>query len=119
MARRRRLSLRTQTSTPREFEYSDYFRAELDDEVHKHLPEYERYLDILRHIGGWQFDRTHFERVCTQRPDLAEEESSGVILEKLFRYSIIAFIRAGGRGYGRLRVCLPLSGAQGSVRHHG
>ena len=41
-------------------EYSAYFRAELDDEVHKHLPEYERYLDILRYIGGWQFDRTHF-----------------------------------------------------------
>ncbi len=81
-------------------EYSEYLNAELDDEVHKYFPEYKQYFDLLRSIGGWQFDDKLFETVVSQRPDLAEEESAASILGKLYDYSIIGFYRAGGRGYG-------------------
>lgn len=81
-------------------EYSEYFNAELEDEIHKYFPEYKRYFDLLRSIGGWQFDDKLFEKVATQRPDLAEQEPAGSILEKLYDYSIVGFYRAGGRGYG-------------------
>lgn len=81
-------------------EYSEYLGAELDDEIHKHLPEYKKYLDLLRSIGGWQFDNGLFEAVARKRPELVHEEPPGSVLEKLYEYSIIGFYRAGGRGYG-------------------
>lgn len=81
-------------------EYSEYFRAELDDEVHKHIPNYENYLNLLRSVGGWQFEKEVFERIVDERPELADGQSPGAILEILYQFSIIGFYRAGGRGYG-------------------
>lgn len=81
-------------------EYSDYFSAEIDDEIHKHLPDYEKYLHLLRAVGAWQFDKESFARVVESRPDLSSGEHPGSILEKLYRYSLIGFYRAGGRGFG-------------------
>ena len=81
-------------------EYSEYLGAELDDEIHKHLPEYKKYLDLLRSIGGWQFESGLFKNMVEQRPDLVHNEHPNSILEKLYEYSIIGFYRAGGRGYG-------------------
>lgn len=81
-------------------EYSEYLGAELDDEIHKHLPEYKRYLDLLRSIGGWQFESKLFETRASNRPDLIHGETPVSVLEKLYNYSIIGFYRAGGRGYG-------------------
>jgi hypothetical protein len=81
-------------------EYSEYFRKELDDEVHKHVPIYEKYLDILRSIGGWQFDRARFDAVAAERPELTDGDGTAIILERLYDYSIVGFYRAGGRGYG-------------------
>lgn len=81
-------------------EYSEYLGAELDDEVHKHLPEYKKYLDLLRSIGGWQFDSGLFEVVAKKRPDLIHGQPPVSVLEELYDYSIVGFYRAGGRGYG-------------------
>lgn len=80
-------------------EYSEYFLREIDDEVHKHLPDYEKYLDVLRAIGKWQFEKQEFENA------FATQYSSSLLtpqdaLEKLFDYSFIGFYRAGGRGFG-------------------
>jgi hypothetical protein len=80
-------------------EFSEYFLRELDDEVHKHVPEYERYLDILRVIGTWQFDRTEFESVYAAQHQNAATQAVAV-LETLYNFSIIGFYRAGGRGFG-------------------
>jgi hypothetical protein len=41
-------------------EYSEYLLREIDDEVHKHLPDYERHLDVLRALGKWQFDNAEY-----------------------------------------------------------
>jgi hypothetical protein len=80
-------------------EFSEYFLRELDDEVHKHIPEYERHLDILRIIGTWQFDRNEFERVYSmQHPE--GTTNAVTILETLYNFSIIGFYKAGGRGFG-------------------
>ncbi len=80
--------------------YSEYLNAELDDEIYKHLPEYKKYLDLLRTIGAWQFENKAFETATNERADLSEGETPISILEKLYDYSIIGFYRAGGRGYG-------------------
>ena len=81
-------------------EYSDYLQAELDDEVQKHVPGFERYLDLLRQVGVWQFERDQFELVARKRPDLVEDDTVPAMLERLYTFSIIGFYRAGGRGFG-------------------
>ncbi len=80
-------------------EYSEYFLREIDDEVHQHLPDYEKHLDVLRALGKWQFERDAFEKAFK-----AQYPSSSLTppeaLEKLFDLSFIGFYRAGGRGFG-------------------
>lgn len=76
--------------------YSDYFLREVDDEVHKHIPEYEELLDVLRAIGKWQFDRSEFNKFFNEQyPQAAYEPGTG--LEKLFNFSFIGYYKAGGR----------------------
>lgn len=80
-------------------EYSEYFLREIDDEVHRHMPDYDHYLDVLRAIGTWQFDRDAFDRAfCAHRPDGAAEPIDA--LERLYDFSFVGFYRAGGRGFG-------------------
>jgi hypothetical protein len=80
-------------------EYSDYFLKEIDDEVHRHLPTYDRYLDVLRALGKWQFDREEFDRVYAANPP-DPQENPVTALEKLYDLSLLGFYRAGGRGFG-------------------
>lgn len=80
-------------------EYSEYLVKEIDDEVHKHLPDYERYLDVIRALGKWQFERDEFAEALNQHySDCALDP--GQALERLFEFSFIGFYRAGGRGFG-------------------
>jgi hypothetical protein len=80
-------------------EFSEYFLREIDDEVHKHMPEYEKELDVLRALGKWQFDRAEFETAYSAQP--ASPGTFAIdVLEKLYDYSFIGFYRAGGRGFG-------------------
>lgn len=80
-------------------EYSEYFLREIDDEVHRHLPDYDRYLDVLRAIGKWQFDRPEFDvAYAVHQPDASVSAISA--LETLYEFSFIGFYRAGGRGFG-------------------
>ena len=80
-------------------EFSEYFLREIDDEVHKHMPDYQRHLDALRALGKWQFDREEFE--AAYRDQYRESPLSPAdALEKLYEFSFIGFYRAGGRGFG-------------------
>lgn len=80
-------------------EFSEYFLREIDDEVHKHVPEYDKDLDALRALGKWQFERGEFEAIfTTQQP--AAGISASEVLERLYEFSFIGFYRAGGRGFG-------------------
>jgi hypothetical protein len=80
-------------------EYSEYFLKEIDDEIHKHLPDYEQYLDMFRSVGKWQFDLSEFEKVFNSR-SMSSASSAIAGLERLYDFSIIGFYRAGGRGFG-------------------
>jgi hypothetical protein len=80
-------------------EYSEYLVKEIDDEVHKHLPDYERYLDVMRTLGKWQFERDEFTTALNQHY-LECSLNASQALERLYEYSFIGFYRAGGRGFG-------------------
>ena len=80
-------------------EFSEYFLREIDDEVHKHMPDYGNHLDVLRALGKWQFERKEFDETFkVQYP--AAVLSPADVLEKLYEFSFIGFYRAGGRGFG-------------------
>jgi hypothetical protein len=82
-------------------EYSRYFLEELDDEIHKHLPEYEGILDVIRKIGYYQFKFHQFQQLLDQRQNLFREQiSAHNALKKLFEFSIVGFYQVGGMGYG-------------------
>lgn len=80
--------------------YSDYLLRELDDEVHKHLPDYEDYLELVKSVGALQFKRSEFEAAVERRRDLLHGRDSSAVLSDLFRFSVIGYQRAGGVGGG-------------------
>ncbi|MHB1796300.1 MAG: P-loop ATPase, Sll1717 family [Acidobacteriaceae bacterium] len=81
-------------------EFSEYFLREIDDEVHKHMPNYDQELDVLRSLGKWQFERPEFEAAYQQLQQTNAKLSAAEVLEKLYEFSFIGFYRAGGRGFG-------------------
>ncbi len=81
-------------------EFSEYFLREIDDEVHKHMPNYDQELDVLRALGKWQFEREEFESTYAQQQPPRAPVSASDVLEKLYEFSFIGFYRAGGRGFG-------------------
>lgn len=80
--------------------YSRYFIDELDDEIHKHLPEYEKYFDIFRDIGFLQFEKKDFIEAFEKRKSQFSKIEPNDLLKSLFEFSIIGFYRVGGGGYG-------------------
>jgi hypothetical protein len=80
-------------------EFSEYFLREIDDEVHKQMPNYEQELDVLRALGKWQFEREEFEVLYkSQQPDATLPATD--VLERLYQFPFIGFYRAGGRAFG-------------------
>jgi hypothetical protein len=81
--------------------YGDYFLRELDDEMHKHLPNYKNYLDLFKAIGSLEFDRKTLEKTYEERKATLNLSKDPLqILKELFDFSIVGFYRAGGRGGG-------------------
>ncbi len=80
--------------------YSRYFIDELDDEIHKHLPEYEKYFDVFRDIGFLQFEKNEFLAAFEKRQSQFKISEPNELLKALFEFSIIGFYRVGGGGYG-------------------
>ncbi len=77
--------------------YSDYLLKELDDEIHKHVPDYRNYLEVVKTIGGTEFSKARFERVFTARyPDGTVTD----VLRQLFEFSVVGYRKSGGRGGG-------------------
>ncbi len=82
-------------------EYSNYFLNELDDEIHKHIPDYNDYLELFKALGIMQFKRTEFISVFEERKINFPHVNNPIqILKDLFDYSVVGFYRAGGGGYG-------------------
>lgn len=81
--------------------YSDYLLNELDDEIHKHLPRYEGYLEIIKTVGALQFTKEEFEQACKRRAELIPENTRPLdLLRELFEFSVVAYQRTGGVGGG-------------------
>ena len=81
--------------------YSDYLLKELDDEMHKHIPNYESYLELLRVIGTAAFNAKEFQDACIRRADLMTTDARPIdLLRQLFEFSVIAYQRTGGLGGG-------------------
>ena len=81
--------------------YSEYLLSELDDEIRKHHPEYEFYMEIFRTIGSLQFTLEDFNEARRKRVDLEFDETpSQKMLAQLFEFSVLGFYRPGGAGFG-------------------
>lgn len=82
-------------------QYSDYLLREIDDEIHKQVPDYKRYLEVLKLIGTFQFTLEVFEKTYNER-----KTSLGLVatpidaLRSLYDFSIIAYLKTGGRNAG-------------------
>ncbi len=82
-------------------EYGNYLLNELDDEIHKHILNYELLLEILKSIGYYQFDLEDFKFASKTKNYSALSETTEVdSLKDLFEFSILGYYRAGGSGFG-------------------
>ena len=81
--------------------YSTYLLKELEDEIHKHVPHYREYLNVLRRIGSLQFTRTRFLEECKGAPAFNElSVSPDEALQDLFDFSVIGVKQSGGASGG-------------------
>jgi hypothetical protein len=79
--------------------YSDYLLNELDDEIAKHVPSYKDYLEILKALGAEKFEYEEFAEKFEER-EVAAEATAKQALEDLFDFSVISYLKPGGRGGG-------------------
>ncbi|NMC61433.1 MAG: hypothetical protein GYA51_18930 [Candidatus Methanofastidiosa archaeon] len=82
-------------------DYSIYLFRELEDEVLAKYPAFSKYMNILRDIHDNTFSRSafikSFEKIKTS---YGLEETETMVLERLFEFGIIGFLKSGGGGGG-------------------
>jgi hypothetical protein len=82
-------------------EYSKYFLSELDDEIFKHMPHYEAYIEVMKSLDSLHFTKQDFERACAARAGvLPKNYDPAKMLAQLFDFSLVAYYMPGGGGYG-------------------
>lgn len=82
-------------------DYSTYLYEELKDEISGKYPDFEKYLEVLREIHLLSFDKSDFDEKyekIKKRYQLCE--TSEMVMERLYEFSIIGFYKPGGGGYG-------------------
>ncbi|MEX2274886.1 MAG: hypothetical protein WEA10_04895 [Actinomycetota bacterium] len=80
-------------------DYSDYLLSELDDEIAKHVPNYKEYLEVLKELGSVQFSAQEF-RVSWNKRNTVNEIDASTGLASLFEFSVVGYLKPGGRGGG-------------------
>lgn len=81
--------------------YSEYLYRELEDEIHKHLPNYEFYIEVLKNLDSLQFTRADFLGAWGKRKSLlTASDSPDFAMKQLFDFSLIGFYSPGGGGGG-------------------
>ncbi|MGK5520754.1 P-loop ATPase, Sll1717 family [Micromonospora sp. URMC 107] len=79
--------------------YSDYLLSELDDEIAKHVPGYKDYLEVLKSVGTERFSMNDF--VVKWRARYSDDVRDPMnALERLFEFSVVGYLKPGGRGGG-------------------
>src|SRR5262249_36495185 len=71
--------------------YSEYLRRELDDEIHAHHPNWDKWLELLRRVEVTNFTQKAFADVCIEAPELAAGVSAPAILEAFYQFGLIGF----------------------------
>lgn len=79
--------------------YSDYLLNELDDEMAKHVPHYKDFLEVLKSVGAEKFTLEQFSLSLSQRPGLESDQALSALAD-LFEFSVISYLKPGGRGGG-------------------
>jgi hypothetical protein len=84
-----------------QIEYSDYLYRELEDEIHKHLPHSEFYIEVLKNLEALQFTRDDFLNAWNRRKSLLSgEDRPDFAMKQLYEFSVIGFYSLGGGGGG-------------------
>jgi hypothetical protein len=78
--------------------YSAYLKAELDDEIMAHWPQWEEALQACSAISTLTFVREAFEEEYERRRSKANAVPVDEALETLFRFSVIGYERRSGYG---------------------
>jgi len=78
--------------------YSAYLKAELDDEIMAHWPQWEEALQACSAISTMTFQRDQFEEEYGRRRSTANGMTADEALETLFRFSVIGYERRSGYG---------------------
>lgn len=78
--------------------YSRNLLEEFDDEVHKHLPNYELYLDVIKKLGKNKFYFSEFEEIYKKYIDPTDFDAETCLIN-LYKFSIVGnYIIGGTRG---------------------
>jgi hypothetical protein len=78
--------------------YSAYLKAELDDEIMAHWPQWEEALQACSAISTMTFQREEFAEEYERRRSRENPASSDEALELLYRFSVIGYERRSGYG---------------------
>jgi len=78
--------------------YSTNLLDEFDDEIHKHIPLYEDYLEIIKKLGKSKFDYGEFVEVFNKHSKELDVDAE-TCLSKLYNFSILGnYIVGGNKG---------------------
>lgn len=77
--------------------YSKNLKSEFQDEIYKHIQEFDNYLDTLSMHGKGKFTLEEFDDFLKTQDS---KEDGKVILEKLFQFSVVGNYKIGGKGGG-------------------
>jgi hypothetical protein len=78
--------------------YSAYLKAELDDEIMAHWPQWEEALQACSAISTLTFTREEFDEQYERRRSKHNPIAADEALEMLFRFSVIGYERRSGYG---------------------
>jgi hypothetical protein len=78
--------------------YSDYLLNEIEDEIAKHVPNYGEYLEVIKTLGAEKFTKESFISSYEKRVNLPADPEKA--LSDLFAFSVISYLKPGGRGGG-------------------
>jgi hypothetical protein len=82
-------------------EYSTYLLNEIDDEIPKHYPDYQKYIEILKSMESLQFTLDDFQISCERRKSFLPTNANPLgILMALFQFSLIGYYAPGGGSGG-------------------
>lgn len=82
--------------------YSRNLSEEFDDEVHKHLPNYESYLEVIKKLGKNKFSFSEFQQMYDAH--IEDDLDAETCLINLYKFSIIGNYIIGGTTGGSQKV---------------